>query len=37
MLHTYRKKEPTLAEQFDGSNEMAEKYGLKKFGWRGLR
>lgn len=36
MLHTYRKKEPTLAEQFDGSNEMAEKYGLKKFGWRGF-
>lgn len=36
MLHTYRKKAAIQAEQFDGSNEMAEKYGLKKFGWRGF-
>lgn len=36
MLHTYRKKAAIQAEQFDGSNEMAEKHGLKKFGWRGF-
>ena len=35
MLHEYRKKEPIKAEQFDGSKEIAEKYGLKKFGWKG--
>lgn len=36
MLHTYRKTATIQAEQFDGSNEMAEKYGLKKFGWQGF-
>ena len=36
MLHEYRKTALIEAEQFDGSNEMAEKYGLKKFGWRGF-
>ena len=26
-----------MAEQFDGSDKMAEKYGLKKlFGWQGF-
>ena len=32
MLHEYRKKTTIKAEQFDGSKEIAEKYGLKKFG-----
>lgn len=36
MLHEYKKKTTIKAEQFDGSDEMAEKYGLKKFGWRGF-
>lgn len=36
MLHEYRKKEPIKAEQFDGSAKIAEKYGLKKFGWKGF-
>ena len=36
MLHEYRKKTTIRAEQFDGSEEMAEKYGLKKFGWKGF-
>lgn len=36
MLHEYRKKTTIKAEQFDGSEEMAEKYGLKKFGWEGF-
>ena len=36
MLHEYRKKTTIKAEQFDGSDEMAEKYGLKKFGWEGF-
>lgn len=36
MLHKYRKTALIEAEQFDGSNEMAEKYGLEKFGWRGF-
>lgn len=36
MLHEYRKKTPIKAEQFDGSKEIAEKYGLKKFGWKGF-
>lgn len=36
MLHEYRKKTTIKAEQFDGSDEMAEKYGLKKFGCEGF-
>lgn len=36
MLHEYRKKTTIKAEQFDGSDEMAEKYGLKKLGWEGF-
>lgn len=36
MLHEYRNKTIIKAEQFDGSNKMAEKYGLKKFGWKGF-
>lgn len=36
MLHEYRKKTAIKAEQFDGSKEMAAKYGLKKFGWEGF-
>ena len=28
MLHEYRKKKPIKAEQFDGSDEMIEKYGF---------
>lgn len=28
MLHEYRKKTTIKAEQFDGSDEMAEKYGI---------
>ena len=36
MLHEYRKKTTIKAEQFDGSDEMMKKYGLKKFGWEGF-
>ena len=36
MLHEYRKREPIKVEQFNGSKEMVEKYGLKKFGWKGF-
>ena len=36
MLHEYRKKTTIKAEQFDGSDEMMKKYGLKKFGWKGF-
>lgn len=28
MLHEYRKKTTIKAEQFDGSDEMIEKYGI---------
>lgn len=33
MLKKYVKKVTVLAEQFDGSKEMAKQYGLKKFGY----
>jgi hypothetical protein len=36
MLHEYKKKTTIKAEQFDGSNEMIEKYGLQEFGWKGF-
>ena len=36
MMRKYIKVVPIEAEQFDGSTEMAEKYGLKKFGWQGF-
>lgn len=36
MLHEYRRKTTIKAEQFDGSKEIAEKYGFKKFGWKGF-
>lgn len=36
MLHKYRKTAIIQAEQFDGSREMADEYGLQKFGWKGF-
>lgn len=33
MLNKYVKKVQVLAQQFDGSKEMAKQYGLKKFGY----
>lgn len=36
MMHEYRNKIIIKAEQFDGSDEMAENYGLKKLGWEGF-
>ena len=35
-MRDYRKETTVMAEQFDGSDKMAEKYGLKKFGWQGF-
>ena len=32
MLHDYRKKTTIKAEQFDGSDEMIEKYRLHSYG-----
>lgn len=33
MLHEYRKKEPVKAEQFDGSEDMMEKYNITDDGF----
>jgi hypothetical protein len=36
MKHKYRRVVTVEAEQFDGSDEMATEYGLKRFGWTGF-
>lgn len=36
MKNKYRKKEPLVAEQFDGSKEIVKEYGLRRFGFEGF-